>query len=33
MVVKDYNVNPYSVEKSIHYAIDFSYDKSPKKLK
>ena len=33
MVAKDYNVNPYSVEKVIRYAIDLAYDRSPEQLK
>ena len=33
MVAEIHNVNPYSVEKIIRYAIDLAYDKSPKQLK
>ena len=32
-VAKIHNVNPYSIEKTIRYAIDLAYDKNPEQLK
>lgn len=32
-VAKIHNVNPYSVEKIIRYAIDLAYDENPEQLK